>query len=391
MIFNFNQINPKIDFANKNEKKEFEIKRFRHNVISILALSVFLTIEQLYYGFFIREWGSINQTIHFVTSFIISIYLFFSFYMLKKKCLNINLFNKIFELSFGLLGFGIAIGRSILSEGNIFSLPAIYIAVVYGFAMIFYFRPIKSFLIYFSTSIIAIVLLYYYKEDVLSSNFTADIVSNNIIAWIASIINYKRYLRMAIDEKIIKESNEISIEKTKEIERINKELEYNATMDFLTDLYNRRKSDEILENEWERYKRYKRNFSIIILDIDDFKNINDKYGHNVGDKILNEFAGILKENVRKTDKIGRWGGEEFLIVCSESNLEESLIVAEKIRTGICKNKFEVDELITGSFGISTAKGKESIYELVSKADEAMYIAKNKGKNRIEYIKKAIEK
>ena len=391
MIFNFNQINPKIDFANKNEKKEFEIKRFRHNVISILALSVFLTIEQLYYGFFIREWGSINQTIHFVTSFIISIYLFFSFYMLKKKCLNINLFNKIFELSFGLLGFGIAIGRSILSEGNIFSLPAIYIAVVYGFAMIFYFRPIKSFLIYFSTSIIAIVLLYYYKEDVLSSNFTADIVSNNIIAWIASIINYKRYLRMAIDEKIIKESNEISIEKTKEIERINKELEYNATMDFLTDLYNRRKSDEILENEWERYKRYKRNFSIIILDIDDFKNINDKYGHNVGDKILNEFAGILKENVRKTDKIGRWGGEEFLIVCSESNLEESLIVAEKIRTGICKNKFEVDELITGSFGISTAKEKESIYELVSKADEAMYIAKNKGKNRIEYIKKAIEK
>jgi len=391
MIFNFNQINPKIDFANKNEKKEFEIKRFRHNVISILALSVFLTIEQLYYGFFIREWGSINQTIHFVTSFIISIYLFFSFYMLKKKCLNINLFNKIFELSFGLLGFGIAIGRSILSEGNIFSLPAIYIAVVYGFAMIFYFRPIKSFLIYFSTSIIAIVLLYYYKEDVLSSNFAADIVSNNIIAWIASIINYKRYLRMAIDEKIIKESNEISIEKTKEIERINKELEYNATMDFLTDLYNRRKSDEILENEWERYKRYKRNFSIIILDIDDFKNINDKYGHNVGDKILNEFAGILKENVRKTDKIGRWGGEEFLIVCSESNLEESLIVAEKIRTGICKNKFEVDELITGSFGISTAKGKESIYELVSKADEAMYIAKNKGKNRIEYIKKAIEK
>ena len=391
MIFNFNQINPKIDFANKNEKKEFEIKRFRHNVISILALSVFLTIEQLYYGFFIREWGSINQTIHFVTSFIISIYLFFSFYMLKKKCLNINLFNKIFELSFGLLGFGIAIGRSILSEGNIFSLPAIYIAVVYGFAMIFYFRPIKSFLIYFSTSIIAIVLLYYYKEDVLSSNFAADIVSNNIIAWIASIINYKRYLRMAIDEKIIKESNEISIEKTKEIERINKELEYNATMDFLTDLYNRRKSDEILENEWERYKRYKRNFSIIILDIDDFKNINDKYGHNVGDKILNEFAGILKENVRKTDKIGRWGGEEFLIVCPESNLEESLIVAEKIRTGICKNKFEVDELITGSFGISTAKGKESIYELVSKADEAMYIAKNKGKNRIEYIKKAIEK
>lgn len=388
MIFNFNQINPKIDFANKNEKKEFEIKRFRHNVISILALSVFLTIEQLYYGFFIREWGSINQTIHFVTSFIISIYLFFSFYMLKKKCLNINLFNKIFELSFGLLGFGIAIGRSILSEGNIFSLPAIYIAVVYGFAMIFYFRPIKSFLIYFSTSIIAIVLLYYYKEDVLSSNFIADIVSNNIIAWIASIINYKRYLRMAIDEKIIKESNEISIEKTKEIERINKELEYNATMDFLTDLYNRRKSDEILENEWERYKR---NFSIIILDIDDFKNINDKYGHNVGDKILNEFAGILKENVRKTDKIGRWGGEEFLIVCPESNLEESLIVAEKIRKGICKNKFEVDELITGSFGISTAKGKESIYELVSKADEAMYIAKNKGKNRIEYIKKAIEK
>jgi len=80
MIFNFNQINPKIDFANKNEKKEFEIKRFRHNVISILALSVFLTIEQLYYGFFIREWGSINQTIHFITSFIISIYLFFSFY-----------------------------------------------------------------------------------------------------------------------------------------------------------------------------------------------------------------------------------------------------------------------------------------------------------------------
>jgi len=391
MIFNFNQINPKMDFANKNEKKEFEIKRFRHNVISILALSVFLTIEQLYYGFFIREWGSINQTIHFITSFIISIYLFVSFYILKKKCLNINLFNKIFEISFGLLGFGIAIGRSILSEGNIFSLPAIYIAVVYGFAMIFYFRPIKSFLIYFSTSIIAIVLLYYYKEDVLSSNFAADIVSNNIIAWIASIINYKRYLRMAIDEKIIKESNEISIEKTKEIERINKELEYNATMDFLTDLYNRRKSDEILENEWERYKRYKRNFSIIILDIDDFKNINDKYGHNVGDKILNEFAGILKENVRKTDKIGRWGGEEFLIVCPESNLEESLIVAEKIRTGICKNKFEVDELITGSFGISTAKGKESIYELVSKADEAMYIAKNKGKNRIEYIKKAIEK
>src|SRR6056297_1001172 len=119
-----------------------------------------------------------------------------------------------------------------------------------------------------------------------------------------------------------------------EIERLNEELRDLLLTDKLTSLSNRRKLDTVLEYEILQSARYSRNLSIIFFDIDDFKGINDSYGHIIGDEVLEKVSEITKSNVRDTDTPGRWGGEEFLIICPETCVEKAKVIAERIRQRI---------------------------------------------------------
>ncbi|MEZ0343698.1 MAG: sensor domain-containing diguanylate cyclase [Caldimicrobium sp.] len=171
--------------------------------------------------------------------------------------------------------------------------------------------------------------------------------------------------------------NFIDITEKKELER--RLIEASIT-DYLTGLYNRRFLDQILQREKAMSDRYNIPFSIIILDLDNFKIINDVYGHHTGDKVLVEVAKILKNNLRITDVCGRWGGEEFLIILPNSDMEKALKVAEKLRNLICQLKIPPVESITASFGVSQYKRGEPYEETIKRADLALYKAKGEGKN-----------
>jgi diguanylate cyclase (GGDEF)-like protein len=157
-------------------------------------------------------------------------------------------------------------------------------------------------------------------------------------------------------------------------------LKNQATVDGLTGLYNHRHIYERLEEETKRCSRNKCYFAVMILDIDHFKNINDTYGHLTGDKILKELSQILKENTRQTDLVGRYGGEEFLIMLVETSLTAGFQVDEKIRQVIAESEFVQEIRLTVSIGIEEYSG-EKISELLEKTDKKLYSAKESGRNK----------
>lgn len=143
--------------------------------------------------------------------------------------------------------------------------------------------------------------------------------------------------------------------------------------------------DEIILSEIERANRYGDRLSLAMLDVDHFKRINDAYGHVEGDRVLKEVASLVKANLRKTDCVARWGGEEFVIIAIESDLETALIMAEKVRQVVEAHTFRTVGQVTVSLGVTQFKENDTTDSLISRADQALYRAKENGRNRVESI------
>lgn len=171
--------------------------------------------------------------------------------------------------------------------------------------------------------------------------------------------------------------------KDKELEAKNEILEVLSITDRLTQLHNREKLDEVLEAEIIRAERYQTRFGVIMLDIDFFKQVNDAHGHQAGDAVLIELSGILKGSSRKTDIVGRWGGEEFLIICPNTENEGLVTLAESLRKKIEEHSFPILEMKTASFGLTMYQPTDTSHSLLSRADHALYLAKDRGRNRVE--------
>lgn len=167
-------------------------------------------------------------------------------------------------------------------------------------------------------------------------------------------------------------------------ENIDEKIQFkkNAQTDALTQLANRFKIDELLIQEEQRSVRYKYEFSVILLDIDHFKEVNDTYGHQVGDSVLQEFANILSNNIRSSDVVGRWGGEEFLVICTHTDMDGAYALAESLRQKIENHIFPSIGHKTASFGIAVFQVNDSLESLFKKADEALYRAKEAGRNQV---------
>ena len=159
-----------------------------------------------------------------------------------------------------------------------------------------------------------------------------------------------------------------------------KRIEELSITDQLTQIYNRLYLDNSFNKEVQRAQRYKSEFSIVLLDIDYFKKVNDVYGHSVGDSVLIEVSNILTKSIRSTDFLGRWGGEEFMIISTESNLQQTLTLSQKIRHAIEDHNFKEISSLTCSFGISQYRLTDKKNEAVQRADEALYKAKASGRN-----------
>lgn len=163
------------------------------------------------------------------------------------------------------------------------------------------------------------------------------------------------------------------------------ELDFAARHDGLTELFNRREATRRLQMEYERYQRTQRPFSVLLIDIDHFKHLNDTHGHEAGDQALKQVAGVLRESSRKMDMAARWGGEEFLILLPETTLADAGVIAQRIRqhTAALSIPFGDTELrVTFSAGLADIMGFRDLDELLREADALLYEAKQQGRNRI---------
>jgi diguanylate cyclase (GGDEF)-like protein len=171
----------------------------------------------------------------------------------------------------------------------------------------------------------------------------------------------------------------------KELQEANKE----SKEDFLTKLYNKRALDEFLSIKEAEFKRYNRNYTIVMFDIDFFKKVNDTYGHEAGDAVLSAFGKILKKDCREVDVVGRFGGEEFMAILSETDTKGGAVFADKVRQHVQKARFVYRKKrieVTVSAGVAERKKHISLEATINSADEYLYQAKKNGRNRVEYKK-----
>lgn len=163
----------------------------------------------------------------------------------------------------------------------------------------------------------------------------------------------------------------------------NIEISHKAYVDGLTNVYNRNKFEERFSYELSKYKRYKETFSIAVLDIDHFKRFNDTYGHLIGDEVLILLAEKINHNIRNSDTFARWGGEEFVILMPNTNIDEAKIFCEKLRALVEDICHVTAGKITCSFGITSIKENDSLKSIFKRCDEALYNAKANGRNKVE--------
>jgi diguanylate cyclase (GGDEF)-like protein len=175
--------------------------------------------------------------------------------------------------------------------------------------------------------------------------------------------------------------------KNQQLMDMNAQLEVLSITDPLTGLYNRRKILQEIEDEKLRAERYVCNVSILIFDIDHFKNINDMYGHGEGDLILKELGELIRSSIRATDVFARWGGEEFMLLLPETDLTSAVAIAEKLRVAVERHIFSNGKNITISIGVSTFIKGCSVDDFIREADDMLYRAKETGRNKVQYIKK----
>jgi diguanylate cyclase (GGDEF)-like protein len=186
-----------------------------------------------------------------------------------------------------------------------------------------------------------------------------------------------------IAQEIKKLTKDELMKKARDMEELNQMFQLMAQTDYLTGLNNRRKMTELLETEFQRSYRYGGTFSVIILDIDSFKKINDTYGHAIGDRVIVDVANIIKEEIRESDFCGRWGGEEFIILCPNTNREQAYKMMERVRKAIAGYSFKYDNIdisVTISAGIGEYETGKSLTEVLAEADTNLYKAKQQGKN-----------
>lgn len=206
-------------------------------------------------------------------------------------------------------------------------------------------------------------------------------------AWLAAVFFStlyqlrKMHKQKLVDENTIKSLNEVNSKLIRESDRFRKL----STVDALTQSYNRFGIDEIVTSLTDSAKHVEHGqplFSIILLDIDHFKKVNDNRGHDVGDRVLKQVADVIRRNVRDGDYIGRWGGEEFVVVLPFTSQEFALAMAEKIRISLYSEMFEPHKplVVTTSAGVGALRRGETFSEVLKRVDRALYNAKDAGRN-----------
>jgi len=256
----------------------------------------------------------------------------------------------------------------------------ILISLALGAALLIH--PLYSF-IYYASSYVA-----YYFLIALNAPPMDTLLSNRVNGLASAVLGFLLTFIMWQQNQVrVIQDNRID-EQRQALEDANHRLEKMAFFDSLTGLPNRRYFDQVLQKESSKSSRMGYDSFLIMLDIDLFKNINDMYGHPIGDELLVEIGKLLSGNIRKYDTICRLGGEEFLLLLPETTLEEALVVAEKLRNLLDTHVFSIKDYIihtTASFGVARLSHttEPQLASQYTKVDNALYLAKQSGRNCIK--------
>lgn len=205
-----------------------------------------------------------------------------------------------------------------------------------------------------------------------------------------NVANLALQSKVEVADNQLLETNKQLVKQSEELKLINKQFKELSITDPLTGLYNRRHFEDLMETEIAMSIRYGDTNSLMILDIDYFKKVNDTYGHQGGDIVLKEVAELLRKSMRKTDILCRIGGEEFVAFCKRSSRETAKEVADKLRTAVAKHQFDLGDekiYITTSIGIATIPDEMETgnkEELFKRADVALYYCKRNGRNMTQH-------
>ncbi len=371
---------------------------YEHKVYNIIC---FITI--ILYAILIPLNFLINTTkINMIILFISGGYIFLFIVFCRWK-------NKIYKSAYLLLNILTLTILWFTNNGSMGSVP--YFFPIILFISIIFFKNWKRWVFIFFNilTLFTLIMLEYINPNLIidySSRLnryldisTGIVLSFSILAWImVSIVNSYDDEREKVKQKNIElENNNVLLNnKNKEIEEEHRKLiealeklreseeKYKqlSTMDYLTNIYNRLKFTDYLTESISLYNRHGTKFSLIMFDIDDFKKINDTYGHDIGDKTLINLVKIISKVIRRTDIFARLGGDEFMIIARNTDLENTIKLAEKIIKEIEKTNFEDNQTINCSFGIAEFSKNDTIESFLIRIDKILYNAKSEGKNRI---------
>ncbi|MCD8509420.1 MAG: GGDEF domain-containing protein [Bacillus sp. (in: Bacteria)] len=380
-------------FFNVNQSVTKEIKE--KNVWRIFYLSGIMTIVHIAYilsfsfnqptmeSTYLENWAQFVILSHSIMLVVVIFLCFLSFYMLKKKKTT-SFFTLIMTEVTAILYLLFGVSVTAASQGAISSVTPFLLTAI-GVSAILLIPP---FVVLINFSIIYVIFYvtidaYQLAPEIILSSHLNAFTSVAISIGLAHVL-WKNVVTQMEQRHKIEKQHEV-------LEAANKRLDFLVTYDPLTKLYNRMKFMDIVNGEISNMKRNGYEGSIIIFDLDNFKNINDQFGHPIGDKVLQEVGQIIINNIGEKDSAARLGGEEFIILLRQQSVEESVITANRLREKIAtlplKTETDATVQVTASFGVAPfiPTGDDPFQTSYSEADRVMYIAKTQGGNRVEAI------
>ena len=350
----------------KHLLKDLDRQRTQINLNRVLPIAiVFYTIEWVvfYFGAYFYDVSDIILILQIASSLIIPLLLYARF---RFEHLSHHFVDFILTLyTLVLISYSIAIALNTQTQADLLHM---HIMIMTGIVAILYLKVWESFLLILSSSLFMIFLLPYYQIDAeVVFVIQVNLAIYNLVLWFFALGLFKTRLKTMILERDLIEKNQ--------------ELEHLVQTDSMTKLYNHKAILDFLSEEMSRSDRNEQALSIILLDIDDFKKINDRFGHQVGDQVLIKISDIIKHSLRTIDRVGRYGGEEFLVLLPNTNLNAGRLYALRLQSLLREYKLPNLETLTMSGGLAEYTG-ESIDALIKQADQLLYQAKKAGKNQI---------
>jgi len=370
---------------NKNEKKSNYIRLLVTIVYLIAGFSIKNEIP--YSSFLIIVIGS---AVSFVSFIVVSIYIKYNRYLRWVK--YIATFVDIFIISLALYTFGeyrafkstaflvyfIWIGISITRFSPIYT-------VYTGLLSIIFYILVTYTLIHSNSVELGTITESFISSKVSIKNLAIKLFFLSLYIFISYLTTVKilTYISKAVEHALLIDKIQSSSTQLQSLQDENSQLYIKANTDSLTGIFNRRFFDVVLLKEIDKFNRYDNELSIVLIDIDNFKKINDTYGHDIGDKVILSTVYNISVNLRESDVLARWGGEEFIIIMPHTTVEQISLKVEKLRELISTSYIQsIDGCITCSFGISQIKIGDIPSTLIKRADEALYKAKRSGKNMV---------